>query len=206
MILHPLRKLAEAGIREVLVVTGPEYMSEFASLLGSGADLGLSLFFRVQDRPGGIAEAIGLARSFAAGAKICVVLGDNLFEASLSPYLTRFLAQESGARVLWKEVEEPERFGVAVIAGGAIESIVEKPKARVSSLAVTGIYFFDSGVFEIIDGLERSQRGELEVSDLTSAYLEKKALAFDMLDGWWVDAGTLESLAAANALVTGGGR
>jgi glucose-1-phosphate thymidylyltransferase len=201
MIFWPLKKLLEAEVRDILVVTGTEHMGDVVGLLGSGHELGCELTYRVQDRAGGIAEALGLARQFARGERMVVILGDNIFEESIAPSLARFAAQPRGARVLLKEVPDPQRFGVAELEGDRLVRIVEKPESPRSNYCVTGIYFYDEQVFDIIAGLRPSARGELEIADVNSAYLARGELEHDVLRGWWTDAGTFESLARASELV-----
>jgi glucose-1-phosphate thymidylyltransferase len=201
MIFHPIRKLLEAGIRDLCVVTGTEHMGDVVGLLGSGRDFECEFTYRVQDRAGGIAEALGLARNFAHGEPVCVILGDNVFEDSLRPARERFERQERGARILLKEVEDAHRFGVAEVVGDRVVGIEEKPRAPKSRWAVTGIYFYDARVFDLVAGLSPSKRGELEITDVNNAYVARGELAFDVLTGWWTDAGTFESLARANDLV-----
>ncbi len=200
MIYHPVSKLAEAGIREMRVVTGTEHMGSVVGTLGSGHQLGLEFTFRVQDEAGGIAQALSLAEGFVGNDLCMVILGDNIFEDSVAPYVERFARQGRGARVLLKEVPDPERFGVAEVVGDRIFSIEEKPKQPRSRFAVTGIYMYDPKVFSIIRTLEPSARGELEITDVNNAYLAKGALYYDVLKGWWTDAGTPRSLALANKL------
>jgi glucose-1-phosphate thymidylyltransferase len=205
MIFHPIRKLVRAAIRDILVVTGTEHMGDVVGLLGSGIDFDCAFTYRVQDRPGGIAQALGLAREFARGERVVVLLGDNVFEDELGTYVERFGRQERGARLLLKEVEDPNRFGVAEVLDGRIVSIEEKPEQPKSRYAVTGIYFYDERVFDFIATLHPSGRGELEISDVNNEYVRRGEAAFDVLDGWWTDAGTFESLTRANELVTAGG-
>lgn len=200
MIYHPIAKLAEAGIRDVLVVTGTEHMGDVVSLLGSGRSLGMDFTYRVQDEAGGIAQALGLAEAFVGNDRCVVILGDNVFEENISPYVERFCAQERGARILLKDVPDPERYGVAVVEGERILCIEEKPKHPKSSYAVTGIYMYDAEVFKIIKTLTPSQRGELEITDVNNAYIRQGTLRYDVLQGWWTDAGTPASLALANQL------
>lgn len=202
MIFHPVKKLIEAGIREILIVTGTEHMGAVVGLLGSGKDFGCELTYRVQDEAGGIAQALGLARRFGRGGRLVVVLGDNIFESSLAPFAESFRRQQSGAKILVKEVPDPGRYGVAVTEGGKVVRIVEKPKDPPSALAVTGVYFYDENVFEVIKGLRPSARGELEITDVNNAYIARGELTFDALPGWWTDAGTFDSLKLANELVT----
>jgi glucose-1-phosphate thymidylyltransferase len=201
MIFHPVRKLVEAGIREILIVTGTEHMGDVVSLLGSGKDFGCEFTYRVQDEAGGIAQALGLARRFGRGGRLAVILGDNIFEGSIAPFATAYRDQPTGAKVLVKEVDDPGRYGVAEIEGNRVLRIVEKPKEPKSRLAVTGIYFYDETVHEVIAGLKPSGRGELEITDVNNAYIARGDLTYDVLPGWWTDAGTFESLAHANELL-----
>lgn len=201
MIYHPLRKLVNAGICEILVVTGVEHMGAVVGSLGSGKDFGCELTYRVQDEAGGIAQALGLARQFAAGERIVVLLGDNIFQDPLQPYMANFAHQSIGARILLKEVADPGRFGVPVFASQRIVRIEEKPAAPASHFAVTGMYFFDSQVFDLIAQLKPSWRNELEITDVNNFYLQQGQLEYDVLSGWWTDAGTFESLGHANQLL-----
>ncbi len=201
MVLHAIRKLAKAGIEDVLVVTGPESIGGFGRLLGSGVEFGCRISYRIQDRPGGIGEALALAEGFAGGGPLTTLLGDNLIEDELAPYLARFRAQGRGARILLKETDEPERFGVAELENGRVVRLEEKPLEPRSRLAVVGLYLYDSRVFELIRALPRSARGELEITDVNRAYLARGELEHDVLQGGWVDAGTHAALAEATRLV-----
>lgn len=201
MIFHAVRKLVDAGVEHLLVVTGVEHMGHVMGALGSGREFGCALTYRVQDEAGGIAQALGLARDFAGGGPVVVLLGDNLFEEGLGPEVRRFLKDGAGARVLLKEVADPTRFGVAEFDGGRIVRIVEKPATAPSPYAVTGVYLYDGGVFDVIDTLTPSGRGELEITDVNNAYIAAGTLTWGTLAGWWTDAGTHESLARANRLV-----
>ncbi|HXT96881.1 MAG TPA: sugar phosphate nucleotidyltransferase [Polyangia bacterium] len=201
MIFHPLKKLVEAGISEILVVTGVHHMGDVVGLLGSGREFGCELTYRVQDEAGGIAQALGLARRFGRSGRLAVILGDNIFQSPLTPFAEAFRRQRSGAKILVQEVSDPGRYGVAVTAGDRVTKIIEKPANPPSNLAVTGIYFYDETVFEIVDGLAPSGRGELEITDVNNAYIARGDLTFDVLPGWWTDAGTFESLRHASALV-----
>jgi glucose-1-phosphate thymidylyltransferase len=203
MIYYPIEKLVQAGIKEILIVTGVEHMGDVVNLLGSGVDFGCNFTYKVQDKAGGIAQALGLAEHFAGGDKIVVILGDNLFGDDLSKFIVRFDQQKAGARVLIKEVSDPERFGVAEIKGDKIVSIEEKPNRPKSNFAVTGIYMYDNRVFEIVKVLKPSGRGELEISDVNSAYLGNGELEYDVLPGYWTDAGTFDTLEKASLLVEG---
>lgn len=201
MIFHPVHKLIEAGVEEILIVTGVDHMGDVVTLLGSGKDFGCRFTYKVQDEAGGIAQALGLAENFAGNDLSCVILGDNIFEDSIGPYLRAFRDQGRGARLLLKQVHDPQRYGVAEVEGSRVVHIVEKPKEPKSDLAVVGIYFYDAEVFGVIRTLRPSSRGELEITDVNNHYLRKGELQFDRLQGWWTDAGTFESLASANELV-----
>ena len=201
MIYYPIEKLTAAGIDEILIVTGVEHMGDVVSLLGSGKDFNCRFTYKVQDEAGGIAQALALAENFAQGQPVAVILGDNLFQASLKSYAEKFIAQGAGARILIREVSDPHRFGVAELADGKIIGIEEKPQEPKSNYAVTGIYFYDGGVYDIIRTLKPSARGELEITHVNDAYIAKGRLAYDVLEGWWTDAGTFESLARAGELV-----
>lgn len=202
MIHFPLQQLVQAGIRDILVVTGGDHAGDFLKLLRNGHEFGLEhLRYAYQEGEGGIAEALGLAEHFAAGEPIVVILGDNIFQDSLAATIGDFGASPSGARLLLKEVADPERFGVATVDQDRVTSIVEKPTQPASSLAVTGCYMYDHRVFDIIRELEPSARGELEITDVNNRYLEWDELRHDVLTGWWTDAGTVESLHRAAGLV-----
>ncbi len=201
MIYYPIEKLLSAAITEILIVTGVEHMGDVVNLLGSGADFGCRFTYKVQDQAGGIAQALSLAENFAGTDGVAVILGDNIFEFSLKKYAENFNVQGKGARLLLKEVPDPQRFGVAEISGDNVVGIEEKPKKPKSNYAVTGIYFYDNTVFEIIKTLKPSGRGEYEITDVNNVYITKRQLNYDILDGWWSDAGTFESLTKANELV-----
>jgi len=201
MIYYPIEKLTSIGIEEILIVTGIEHMGDVVSLLGSGKQFGCRFTYKVQDEAGGIAQALGLAENFAQRKPVVVILGDNVFEANLKDYADRFITQKAGARVLLKQVPNPQRFGVAQVSGDKIIAIEEKPKKPKSDYAIIGIYFYDASVFDIIRELEPSARGELEITDVNNAYIAKSQLAYDILEGWWTDAGTFESLVRAGELV-----
>lgn len=203
MIYYPIAKLTEIGIREILIVTGVEHMGDVVSLLGSGKDFGCKFTYKVQDEAGGIAQALGLAEDFIGDESVAVILGDNIIEDNLKLFAASFEKQKKGAKVLIKEVSDPQRFGVVEIVNGKIISIEEKPKKPKSNFAVTGIYFYDNQVFKVIRGLKPSKRGELEISDVNRAYLKKGQLSYDVLSGWWSDAGTFSSLERATLLVEG---
>jgi len=201
MIYYPIEKLTGVGIKEILIVTGVEHMGDVVGLLGSGREFGCRFTYKVQDEAGGIAQALGLAENFANGQSVAVILGDNIFQANLKPQAERFLAQGGGARLLLKPVPDPDRFGVAEIRDNKVVGIEEKPKQPKSNYAITGIYFYDGEVFDVIRTLKPSPRGELEITDVNNLYIGKGNMGYDMLDGWWTDAGTFESLTRANDLV-----
>jgi glucose-1-phosphate thymidylyltransferase len=199
MIYYPIEKLTSIGIAQILIITGVEHMGDVVGLLGSGREFGCRFTYRVQDEAGGIAQALGLAENFAQ--RLAVILGDNIFQANLKSYADKFISQKTGARILLKQVPNPHRFGVVQISNGKIVGINEKPEKPKSDYIVTGIYFYDASVFDIIRTLKPSARGELEITDVHNAYIAKGQLAYDILDGWWSDAGTFESLNKANELV-----
>lgn len=204
MILHPVEKFVKSGINEILVVTGVDHMGDVVNLLGSGKDYQCQFTYRVQDQAGGIAQALGLAESFCRGSKFAVILGDNIFTDELGPYVRSFLEQKSGAKILLKEVEDPNRFGVAELRDGKVAGIEEKPSAPKSNFAVTGVYFYHDDVFEVVKTLKPSGRGELEITDVNNYYIGQNTLTYDSLKGTWTDAGTFESLAVANQLMNEG--
>jgi glucose-1-phosphate thymidylyltransferase len=201
MIYYPIEKLTGIGIEEILIVTGLEHMGDVVGLLGSGREFGCRFTYKVQDEAGGIAQALGLAENFANGQSLAVILGDNIFQSDLKTHAEQYVAQGQGARLLLKEVSDPERFGVVEIKDGQVLGIEEKPKQPKSNLAIIGVYFYDSTVFDIIKTLKPSARGELEITDVNNAYIRKGQLTSAILDGWWTDAGTFESLTKANELV-----
>ncbi|MCS1351124.1 sugar phosphate nucleotidyltransferase [Mechercharimyces sp. CAU 1602] len=198
MIYHPLIKMVRAGIEDVLIVTGVEHMGDVVRLLGSGQNFSARLTYKVQDQPGGIAQALSLARDFVNGERVLVILGDNLFEDELTSYVRKFREQSEGARILVKKVENPGRFGVAEISQDQVYSIEEKPRNPKSDYCVTGIYFFDPQVFTFIESLQPSKRGEYEITDVNNLYIRHSVLAYDRLRGWWTDAGTPDSLLRSN--------
>lgn len=201
MIYYPIQKLLGAGIQEILIVTGIEHMGAVVSLLGSGHEFSCEFTYKVQDQAGGIAEALGLARHFVHDDQMAVILGDNIFQDDIGAFAARFRTQGVGARLLLKQVDDPQRFGVAAMQGDKIIGIEEKPKVPKSNYAVTGVYFYDSQVFEIIRELKPSHRNELEITDVNNAYLQRRQLYYDILPGWWTDAGTFPSLNLANQLL-----
>lgn len=202
MIYYPLECLIQAGITDIMIVTGGNHAGDFLRLLRNGREFGLEhLNYTYQEGEGGIAEALGLCEHFADAEPVCVVLGDNLIEGNIVGAVERFEEAGSGGKVLLKEVPDPERFGVAEIEHGRVRRIVEKPAEPTSSLAVVGIYMYDARVFDIIKTLKPSGRGELEITDVNNRYAEWGELSHEMLEGWWTDAGTIESLYRAATLV-----
>ena len=201
MIYYPIEKLIGIGVQEILIVTGVEHMGDVVALLGSGKEFGCRFTYKVQDEAGGIAQALGLAENFANHQPLTVILGDNIFQANLKGHAERFMAQGQGARLLLKQVPDPMRFGVAEIRAGMVVGIEEKPQNPKSDYAIIGVYFYDASVFDIIRTLRPSPRGELEITDVNNAYIQKRQLTYDLLDGWWTDAGTFESLTKASELV-----
>lgn len=200
MILYPLETLARAGIKDILIVSGREHVGHFIEFLGSGREYGVHLTYEVQEEAGGIAQALGLAENFACGDAITVILGDNIFEDSFASAVKNF---RRGARIFLKEVGDPSRFGVPVLVGNRVTSIIEKPKEPPTSYAVTGMYQYDSTVFKAIRALKPSARGELEITDVNNYYIKKKAMRAEFLKGFWSDAGTFDSLAAATQWAIG---
>jgi len=203
MIYYPIEKFIGIGIKEILIVTGTEHMGDVVGLLGSGKDFGCNFTYKVQDEAGGIAQALLLGENFAGGDSIAVILGDNVFEDGLEEMARNYGQKQKncGARIALKEVTDPQRFGVATLQGEKVVKIVEKPREPESSWAVTGIYFYDNRVFDIIKQQKPSGRGEMEITDVNNAYIALGEMGYDFLNGWWTDAGTFESLKRANELV-----
>ena len=202
MVYYPIQILVNAGIEEILIVTGGKNAGEFLRLLGNGRDFGLKhLNYGYQEGEGGIAEALGLAEYFAGGQPICVILGDNIIENNICSAVDKFVQQDGGAKILLKEVPDAQRFGVAEIRGEHVLGIEEKPKSPKSNYAVIGIYMYDGTVFDKIRRLKRSARGELEITDVNNFYIAEGKLTFEIVEGWWTDAGTFDSLLRANNLV-----
>ncbi len=200
MICHGLFKLREAGIHDVLLVVSSQSAGQYTELLGSGSEYGMEITYKVQEKAGGIPQALSLAKSFIGDHnRFVVLLGDNLFEDPLQPFVEQFKRSAGHAMVLLKEVDDARRYGVPSIEQGRIVSIVEKPTIPQSNYCVTGIYFYDSQVFDHIGQLRPSERGELEVTDLNNRYAQNNKLHYAILNGWWTDAGTFESLQEANA-------
>ncbi len=205
MIYYPLQTLVDAGIDDILLVTGGNNAGDFLKLLGNGKEFGLKhLNYTYQEGEGGIAEALGLAEYFSEGDSVIVILGDNIIEKSIKTAVENFKQQGGGAKILLKEVEDPQRFGVAELDGEKVVNIVEKPKQPKSNLIVIGVYMYDSEVFEVIKTLNPSDRDELEITDVNNRYIQDNKMTFDVLDGWWTDAGTFESLYRANSLAASG--
>jgi len=202
MIFYPIQTLVDAGIEEILIVTGGQNAGDFLRLLSNGKDFGLKhLNYTYQEGEGGIADALRLAEHFTDGDSVCVVLGDNVIQGTIRSAADTFRAQKTGAHLLLKAVHDPHRFGCPEIVDGRILRIEEKPKQPKSNYAVTGLYFFDETVFEKIGKLKPSARGELEVTDINNMYLEEGTLTYSILEGWWTDAGTFDSLRHATELV-----
>ena len=198
MICYPLNTLINAGIDDILIVSGRGHVGHFLELLGSGSELGVTLSYEIQEGAGGIAQALGLARRWADNDHVTVILGDNIFEDAVKDAVQSFT---SGARIFLKEVQDAERFGVAEVEGNHIVGIEEKPKQPRSNLAVTGLYIYDADVFQVIKELKPSGRGELEITDVNNAYIRKGVMTFSRLKGFWSDAGTFDSLLRASMIV-----
>jgi len=202
MIYYPLQRLVEAGIREIMLVTGGSFAGHFLNLLENGGDFGLKrLHYAFQRGEGGIADALKLAEDFVDGDRCVVILGDNIFENPIVDSVEKFRKQQDGARILLKEVPDPERFGVAELRDGKVVSIEEKPAHPKSNYAVTGVYMYDAYVWEVVKTLKPSRRNELEITDVNNAYIARGNLYYDIVEGWWTDAGTFDSLLRANLLV-----
>jgi glucose-1-phosphate thymidylyltransferase len=202
MIYYPIETLTRAGIKDIMIVTGGNSAGDFLRLLGNGAEFGLKdIYYTYQEGEGGIADALKLCEHFAEGERIAVILGDNIIQDDITPFVKKFQDQDSGARILLKEVDDPQRFGVAELEGDRILGIVEKPEVPKSRYAVTGIYFYDRRVFDFCRRLQPSKRGELEITDVNNQYIKEGDLFYDILDGWWTDAGQFESLYRATQLV-----
>lgn len=202
MIYYPIQTLIDAGIREIMLVTGGNNAGDFLRLLGSGEEFGLKhIEYTYQRGEGGIANALRLAEDFADGAKIVVVLGDNIIEKPIGRFVEKFQQQKEGARILVKKVPDPERFGVVEFKDGKILKITEKPKKPKTSYIVTGVYMYDAKVFDIIKGLKPSKRRELEITDVNNTYIKWNQMYYDILPGFWTDSGTFDSLLRANNLV-----
>jgi glucose-1-phosphate thymidylyltransferase len=206
MIYYPIQTLINAGITDIMIVTGGNYAGHFLQLLGNGKDFGLHhINYTYQQGEGGIADALSLVEHFADDEPICVVLGDNIIENNIRQAATDFRQQGKGAKILLKKVHDPQRFGVAEIDGEKVLNIVEKPKEPKSDYAVIGIYFFDNTVFDIIKTLKPSERGELEITDVNNHYINRGEMTWNEIDGWWTDAGTFESLLRASNMIAESG-
>ena len=203
MIFYPIQALVNAGVTEIMLVTGGNSAGDFLKLLGNGKEFGLKhLDYTYQEGEGGIADALRLAEHCADRKAVCVMLGDNIIEGNILAAAKAFRQQQQGAKILLKDVKDPQRFGVPVLEGKRVVRIEEKPANPQSTYAVTGVYFYDATVFDIIKTLKPSGRGELEITDVNNAYIAAGTLTWDVLDGWWTDAGTIESLHLANQLVS----
>ncbi len=202
MIYYPIQTLVDAGITEILIVTGGRNAGDFLQLLGNGKAFGLKhLDYTYQEGEGGIAAALSLAEYFVERDLVCVILGDNIYEKSVRDSAANFIQGGHGAKIHLKKVDHPQRFGVPIISGDRIVKIEEKPKQPKSEYAVTGLYMYDPTVFEIIRTLKPSGRGELEITDVNNAYIERDEMTYAIVDGWWSDAGTFDSLLRSNILV-----
>jgi glucose-1-phosphate thymidylyltransferase len=201
MLYHCIRQLTSAQIADILVVTSTEHMGDVVNCLGSGTEFGCQLSYKVQETAGGIAHALALAEGFARGGRMCVLLGDNVFEYTIAPYVAAYRDQSVGARVLLKEVGDPERYGVAALDEQQVLEIEEKPKNPKSPFAVVGMYLYDEHVFDVIRTIKPSPRGEFEITSVNNAYIERKQLEYDICRGQWTDAGTFESYAEANRIL-----
>ena len=202
MVFHSVKQLTAAGVTDILIVTNPQYVGDFVNALGSGKDFGCEFTYRVQEEAKGIADALALAEGFANNGSIAVLLGDNIFETSIRQAADDFHAQPKGARVLLKQVPDPERYGVAVLNGDdRIVAIEEKPEHPKSNYAVVGVYFYDGSVFDIIRTIEPSARGEYEITAVNNAYIQRGELAYSFVQGKWVDAGTFDSLSEAHQIL-----
>jgi len=205
MIYYPLETLIAAGLRDVMIISGKGHAGHFLELLGSGSEFGVRLAYGIQEKAGGIAEALSLCEDFSDGEPVVVILGDNIFteHTQITKAASDFRAQGKGAKVLLKEVPDPQRFGVAEVAGEKIVSIEEKPQAPKSNYCVTGLYFYDEQVWQIIKTLQPSGRGELEITDVNNFYVQQGSMTFEVISGEWTDAGTFDSLLKANMLAAG---
>ena len=206
MIFYPIQALVNAGIHDILIVTGGKHAGDFLELLGNGSEFGPAhLNYTYQVGEGGIADALKLAEYFADKEKVCIILGDNIIEKNIKDAVKAFEAQERGAKVILKKVPDPQRFGVPRFEGDKVVEIIEKPTEPPSEYAVTGIYFYDEQVFDICKDLVPSSRGELEITDVNNFYIRQETLTWDVLEGWWTDAGTFDSLLRASQMVAESG-
>lgn len=206
MIHYPLTTLVQAGIEDIMIITGGDHAGDFLRVLGNGARYGLKrLHYSYQEGSGGIAEALALAEDFADGGPLAVVLGDTIIEGNINASVASYRANPRGARIFLKEVEDASRFGVAALEGNRVTAIVEKPAVPPSPYAVIGIYLYDARVFDVIRGLKPSARGELEITDVNNRYIAWGEMSYQILSGWWTDAGTFPSLLRASNLVATSG-
>lgn len=201
MIYHSIKQLTSAGVSDILIVTNPQYVGDFVNTLGGGKDFGCEFTYRVQEEAKGIAHALALAEGFAANGRIVVLLGDNIFETSIRESVNDFQTQQRGARVLLKQVSDPERYGVATLNDNLIVAIEEKPEHPKSDYAVVGVYFYDASVFDVIRTVEPSARGEYEITAVNNVYIQRGELEYSFVDGKWVDAGTFDSLSEAHQML-----
>lgn len=202
MIMHSVEKLVKANVTEIMIITGTEHMGDMISLLGSGREYGCSFTFRVQDQPDGIGGALSLCEDFVGSHSCVVLLGDNIFEDGLEKVINDYESSNFGCQLLLKEVPDPERYGVASFDGERVIKIEEKPTNPESNFAITGIYIYDSQVFQIIKKTKPSKRGEYEITDVNNYYINEKSMSYKIMNGWWTDAGTLDSYQKANRLVS----
>jgi glucose-1-phosphate thymidylyltransferase len=201
MVLHSVEKLVEAGVTDIMIITGTEHMGDMISLLGSGAEYGCGFTFRVQDQPDGIGGALKLCEAFVGADNCIVILGDNIFRASLKDPLANFVENNKSCQLFLKKVPDPQRYGVAILNGESVVQIEEKPLNPKSDYAITGIYIYNSEVFDILRTLKPSSRGEYEITDVNNAYIKQGTMSYTILDGWWTDAGTHPSYHKANVLM-----
>ena len=204
MIIHNVKKLVEASVTDIMIITGTEHMGDMISLLGSGSEYNCNFTFRVQDKPDGIGGALSLCKNFVGSDTCIVILGDNIFEDCLTDHISDFIQDGRACQLLLKKVPDPERYGVAIFDGDKVSQIEEKPDLPKSDYAITGIYMYDNKVFDIISTLVPSARGEYEITDINNAYIENNQMFYKIMNGWWTDAGTLKSYYKANRLVTSG--
>jgi glucose-1-phosphate thymidylyltransferase len=202
MIFYPIQTLVEAGVTEIMLVTGGNNAGEFLRLIGNGEEFGLRhMNYAYQKTEGGIADALRLARHFVGDDKVAVVLGDNFIQGSIRSAVQEFDAQPKGAKIFLKEVPNPQEFGVAVLEGDKVTRVIEKPAVPPTNLAVIGIYLYDNDVFDICETLEPSDRGELEITDVNNEYIRRGQMTYDIINGWWADCGSFEALLRSNLLV-----
>lgn len=199
LVYYPIETLLSGGMKDIMIISGPEHSGDLLNQLGSGREFGAHFTYEIQEKPGGLAQALGLAEDFADGEPVTMILGDNIYTDDLSSVLTRF--SPPGAKVFLKEVPDPKRFGVPEISGNSITRIVEKPDQPATNYAVTGLYMYDGGVFDIIRTLKPSPRGELEITDVNNVYIARGQLTYEVISGEWIDAGTFDSLLLASTIV-----